>query len=102
MERRTPERSRPALASRAEVVVAIGEARPLVRDALSDVVKVHEADTLAAAVRSAFALAPPGGTVLLAPACASFDMFRDHAERGRAFKQEVARLRKEMRTTREQ
>ncbi len=92
----------PALASRAEVVVAIGEARPLVRDALSDVVTVHEADTLAAAVRAAFALAPPGGTVLLAPACASFDMFRDHAERGRAFKQEVARLRKEMRTTREQ
>ena len=36
--------------------------------------------------------APPGGTVVLAPACSSFDMFRDYAERGRAFKQEVARL----------
>ena len=33
--------------------------------------------------------ASPGGTVLLAPACASFDMFRDYAERGRVFKQEV-------------
>ena len=61
--------------------MAIGEARPLVRDALSEVVKVHEADTLAAAVRSAFALAPPGGTVLLAPACASFDMFRTRGAR---------------------
>ena len=44
------------------------------------------------AVRTALALAQPGGTVLLAPACASFDMFRDYAERGRAFKDEVARL----------
>ena len=41
------------------------------------------------AVRRAFALARPGGVVLLAPACASFDMFRDYAERGRAFKDEV-------------
>ena len=92
----------PALATRAEAVVAVGEARPLVRDALGDVVKVHEADTLPEAVRSAFALAPPGGTVLLAPACASFDMFKDYAERGRAFKQEVGRLAEEMRRAREQ
>jgi UDP-N-acetylmuramoylalanine--D-glutamate ligase len=37
-------------------------------------------------------LAKPSGVVLLAPACASFDMFRDYAERGRRFKEEVARL----------
>ena len=48
---------------------------------------------MAAAVRTAFALGAPGRRVLLAPACASFDMFRDYAERGRAFKEEVQRLR---------
>ena len=77
---------------RANAVVAIGEARPLLRAALSDVVAVHEAESLEAAVRRAFVLAQPDGVVLLAPACASFDMFRDYAERGRRFKEEVKRL----------
>ena len=53
---------------------------------------VHDAATCASAVRTAFALAQPAGVVLLAPACASFDMFRDYAERGRVFKQEAMRL----------
>ena len=39
----------------------------------------------------AFAAASPGDAVLLAPACSSFDMFQDYAERGRAFKDEVRR-----------
>jgi UDP-N-acetylmuramoylalanine--D-glutamate ligase len=57
---------------------------------------------MTAAVRSAFAVAAPGETVVLAPACSSFDMFRDYAERGRVFKQEVVRLREEFNGTREQ
>lgn len=73
-------------------VVAIGEARPLVRAALANVVPVVEADTLADAVRQAWDLAVPDGVVLLAPACASFDMFADYADRGRRFKEEVRRL----------
>ena len=60
--------------------------------ALAPAVAVHDAGDMVAAVRTAFALASPGETVLLAPACASFDMFKDYAERGQVFKREVARL----------
>jgi len=84
---------REPLAKRAKAVVAIGEARALVRDALAGAVEVHDAGTLEQAVASAFKLATPVGVVLLAPACASFDMFRDYADRGRRFKEEVARVR---------
>ena len=83
---------REPLKARARAVVSIGESRPLVREALSGAVDVHDAETLGDAVDQAFALAKPSGVVLLAPACASFDMFRDYAERGRMFKEEVARL----------
>ena len=73
--------------------MAIGEARPLIlRSARTVERPVHEAADMRAAVRTAFASAAPGQTVVLAPACASFDMFRDYAERGRVFKQEVLRL----------
>ena len=61
----------------------------------SDVVPLVEADSMGEAVRRAFELAQPDGVVLLAPACSSFDMFVDYADRGRAFKAEVARLRRE-------
>ena len=83
---------RDPLKTRAKAVVAIGEARPLLREALGDVVRVEEANTLAAAIGRAHELAKPSGVVLLAPACASFDMFSDYAERGRRFKEEVQRL----------
>jgi len=83
---------REPLRKRARGVVAIGEAAPLVKDALAGAVDVREAATLEHAVNEAFALAKPNGVVLLAPACASFDMFRDYAERGRRFKEEVRKL----------
>jgi UDP-N-acetylmuramoylalanine--D-glutamate ligase len=93
---------RAPLSERGAAVVAIGEARPLLRDVLGGVVPVHEADGMAAAVRKAFAAAAPGAAVVLAPACASFDMFGDYAERGRVFKQEVLRLQEEWNGVREQ
>jgi UDP-N-acetylmuramoylalanine--D-glutamate ligase len=83
---------REPLRTRAKAVVAIGEAKTLVRQALGDVVQVHEAASFEDAIAQAHAIAKPAGVVLLAPACASFDMFRDYAERGRRFKEEVARI----------
>jgi UDP-N-acetylmuramoylalanine--D-glutamate ligase len=85
---------REALAARGRAVVAIGEAAPLVRDAVSEVVPVIDAGSMQDAVVRGHAAAVPDGIVLLAPACASFDWFRDYAERGRAFKDAVAELKR--------
>lgn len=85
----------PVLRARARAVVAIGEARARIIEVLDGFVRVHQADGMPDAVRLAFDLARPQGTVLLAPACASLDMFTDYAERGKAFKAEVGRLAEE-------
>jgi UDP-N-acetylmuramoylalanine--D-glutamate ligase len=84
---------RSALGSRGRAVVAIGEAAPRVREALSDVLPLSEAASMRDAVEHGYEAARPDGVVLLAPACSSFDWFRDYAERGRTFKEEVARLK---------
>jgi UDP-N-acetylmuramoylalanine--D-glutamate ligase len=80
---------------RGRAVIAIGEAAPLVRDALGGTVPVIEAQSMREAVTRGYEAARPDGVVLLAPACASFDWFRDYAERGNAFKAEVAKLKAE-------
>jgi UDP-N-acetylmuramoylalanine--D-glutamate ligase len=90
---------RAPLSARGRGVVAIGEARHLVRGALEGVVPVVEAGDIAEAVRQAWRLARPDGVVLLAPACSSFDMFADYGERGRRFKEEVRKLVAERRGT---
>jgi UDP-N-acetylmuramoylalanine--D-glutamate ligase len=85
---------RDVLASRGRAVVAMGEAAPLVRAALTEVLPVIDAASMREAVERGYDAARPDGVVLLAPACASFDWFRDYAERGRVFKEEVDRLRR--------
>jgi len=82
----------PALVARGKAVLAIGEATERIAGALSAVIPVVPCGSLREAVERAFSLAAPGDTVLLAPACSSFDMFEDYAARGRAFKDEVRRL----------
>jgi UDP-N-acetylmuramoylalanine--D-glutamate ligase len=72
--------------------VAIGEATERVTVALGGSLPIERASSLREAVLQANSLARPGDIVLLAPACSSFDMFQDYAERGRAFKAEIARL----------
>jgi len=72
-------------ASRLAAVVTIGEAAPAIAEIFRGRVPVHHADSIEEAVDRAFDQAPPDGVVVLAPACASQDMFRDYRERGDRF-----------------
>jgi len=72
-------------APRLAAVVAIGEAAPALVRIFEGSVPVTVAGTMEEAVESAYRLAPQRGTVILAPACASQDMFRDYRERGDRF-----------------
>ncbi len=75
------------IAQRCQAVYLIGEATEEIARALAaDSVDVVRAQTLESAVQRAFAAAAPGDTVLLSPACASFDQFRDFEARGDAFR----------------
>jgi len=65
--------------------VLIGRDAELIEAALADSCEVSLASTLENAVAVAAGIARPGDTVLLSPACASFDMFRDYAHRGEVF-----------------
>jgi len=82
----------PLLKARADAVIAIGESRPQIHAALDGVVPVEDAASMDDAVNKAAQQARTGGVVLLAPACASFDMFRDYADRGRQFTAAVKSL----------
>ena len=66
-------------------VVLLGCDAPLIEAALSGVVPVRHAGSMEQAVALAYAEARPGDTVLLSPACASFDMFNGFEDRGNAF-----------------
>ncbi|MER5971074.1 UDP-N-acetylmuramoyl-L-alanine--D-glutamate ligase [Streptomyces sp. NPDC002055] len=87
-------------AGRLRGAVLIGADRALIREALArhapdvPVVDLDRTDTgaMAAAVREAAGLARPGDTVLLAPACASMDMFVNYGKRGEAFAAAVREL----------
>lgn len=77
---------------RVRSVVLVGEAADKIEAALGGVVPVDRVRDYREVVRTAFARARRGDVVLLAPACTSWDMFRDFEERGRTFKREVCRL----------
>jgi UDP-N-acetylmuramoylalanine--D-glutamate ligase len=83
---------RPLAATRVKVLILIGQARAKIRAQLAGACLLEEAATLEAAVRRGAELARPGDTVLLSPACASFDMFRDFEHRGETFRQAVRGL----------
>jgi UDP-N-acetylmuramoylalanine--D-glutamate ligase len=83
---------RPAFAGKVRHVVLIGRDAPALAAALEGVCPTERAPDMGTAVAVARAAARPGETVLLSPACASLDMFRDYAHRGDEFAAAVRSL----------
>lgn len=79
----------PLLRERVRAVITIGSAAEKIERQLDGVAKIERADTLQRAVSWARREAKAGDTVLLAPACSSFDQFENYEHRGRTFKQLV-------------
>jgi UDP-N-acetylmuramoylalanine--D-glutamate ligase len=80
------------LRERVKTVITIGSAAEKIERQLDGVVKIERAETLKRAVAFAHEAAVAGDTVLLAPACASFDQFENYEQRGRVFKELVASI----------
>ena len=85
---------REPLQGRARLAILIGAAAEKIAAEIAGAVPVEHAGTLDRAVHLAFERARPGDTVLLAPACSSFDQFENYEQRGRVFKEAVATLEK--------
>ncbi|MGJ5815731.1 UDP-N-acetylmuramoyl-L-alanine--D-glutamate ligase [Paludibaculum fermentans] len=83
---------RDLLHKRAKAALLIGAAAEKIANHLGDCVRIEQCGDLAGAVALAHREAQPGDTVLLAPACASFDQFSGYEERGRVFKHIVNAL----------
>jgi UDP-N-acetylmuramoylalanine--D-glutamate ligase len=82
----------PLVSEKVKTLVLIGEASEKIRKALGDLTETVKAKDLAEAVAISRERAAWGDVVLLSPACASFDMFRDFEDRGRQFKKLVREL----------
>lgn len=74
---------------RVKHLVLIGEAASKIRKALDGAVEMSDAQSMQEAVTMCGSIAQAGDVILLAPACASFDMFQDYGHRGRVFKDAV-------------
>jgi len=79
----------PLLKQRCRLVVAYGEAGPLVERDLAGAVALERGGDFADVVARARRAARPGDAVLLSPACSSYDMFTDYEERGATFRRLV-------------
>lgn len=76
----------PLVREKVKLLIVFGQARELIRDALGSETRTLVVETLATAVQEAAAAAAPGDTVLLSPACASFDQFDNYVHRGNVFR----------------
>jgi UDP-N-acetylmuramoylalanine--D-glutamate ligase len=84
----------PLIESSVKALVLLGEDADNIESQLTGTAEIIRADSLEDAVVKGFAAAVAGDAVLLAPACASFDMFRSFEERGMVFKAAVTKLSK--------
>jgi UDP-N-acetylmuramoylalanine--D-glutamate ligase len=82
----------PALRAINSKVILIGRDAPIIAAAIGDAATIIPADTMQDAVNKAFAAANSGDAVLLSPACASFDMFKNYEDRGEKFCMAVQEL----------
>lgn len=82
----------PLVRSTVRKLILIGEDAPTIEAELKNEAPFEHATDMSDAVRKAYSAAEPGDSVLLAPACASFDMFKSFEHRGQVFKEEVKRL----------
>lgn len=73
-------------------LILFGAAKEVIKRALGHLTETVVVETLEAAVQEAYKSARPGDIVLLSPACSSFDMFQNYAERGKVFKTLVQNL----------
>ena len=80
------------LAAKARAALLIGAAAKKIADQIQGAVPLVDSKTIDGAVAHAFSHAQAGDTVLLAPACASFDQFRSYEHRGEVFKEIVNKL----------
>lgn len=83
---------REAAAQKVKLLIAIGESRKRIAEAIGDATQVATAQRLEEAVPLAEKRASSGDVVLLSPACSSFDQFRDYKERGNTFQRLVKEL----------
>jgi UDP-N-acetylmuramoylalanine--D-glutamate ligase len=83
---------KPVLADKGRALVLFGQDAMLIERAVSGALPVHHAPDLERAVHRAADVAQPGDTVLLSPACASFDMFSGYEQRGERFMAAVREL----------
>jgi UDP-N-acetylmuramoylalanine--D-glutamate ligase len=82
----------PLIEKSVRALVLIGEDAENIESQLKDHAEISLADSMEDAVKKGFAAAESGDAILLAPACASFDMFQSFEERGAVFKESVLRL----------
>lgn len=83
---------RPVLANKGRALVLFGQDAAIIEQAMTGAVPVHHARDMDQAVGQAAQVAQPGDTVLLSPACASFDMFSGYEQRGEKFAAAVRSL----------